>query len=162
MRIVTYNVLAPKLCNPKWFTHSRLEAVDPTNRLKAISIQLEHEMKQQSVICLQEVSRDWASAFHVLFSQGKYHFIHCSTQGKSSDYMGPALAFPLEKYELLTTAMPRVSDALQAQLNPFHRGRQWLAQWFCFLWAFVSALFPCVKWIHTIVAFDIWEKARTQ
>jgi hypothetical protein len=50
--------------------------VDPESRYKRIFAQIEAEVKRGSIICLQEVNRDWAGRLHAYFANNEYHFAY--------------------------------------------------------------------------------------
>jgi exonuclease III len=58
-------------------------------------------MSRKSIICLQEVSIDWAGELQTLFANNKYHFITGMYGKRFNGYMGVGIAVPYEKYELL-------------------------------------------------------------
>ena len=55
---------------------------------------LRPEIERSAIICLQEVSREWAGRLHANFAQLGYHFIVDNYASQSSGYMGVALAIP--------------------------------------------------------------------
>ncbi|CAM9771725.1 unnamed protein product, partial [Hapterophycus canaliculatus] len=63
-----------------------------------------------SVICLQEVGVEWAGDLHVFFMAKGYTFITALYGKHFNNYMGVALAWPVDKYECLTVDITRLSE----------------------------------------------------
>jgi len=81
----------------------------PENRLKLLKEFLTKEILLESIICLQEVSRDWADKLLVFFRNHHYTFSNTSYGNKSTGFMGVAIAFP-ECYDLLDCNTKRIAD----------------------------------------------------
>ena len=63
-----------------------------------------------TIVCLQEVSHDWASAFHTWFANRGYHLVTGLYGKKYNGYMGVALAYPNQVYETLNVDIARLAD----------------------------------------------------
>jgi len=110
VRISQYNVLCPKLASKERFPKCDEKALDPSLRLTSILNKLKEEIEQNSVICLQELGRSWHGDFHDFFQKHKYHMIYSSYGSWKCDYMGVAIAYPMEKYTSYNTQIIRISD----------------------------------------------------
>ena len=75
VKIFNYNVLTPKYCNTKKFPMNEKEYLDNHIRLINIKNILLEQMKNESIICLQEVSRDWSCVFQLLCDNNNYNFV---------------------------------------------------------------------------------------
>ena len=109
-RLATYNVLCSELSEPDFHKHCRPADLDPETRYSRLLIKLRPEIERSAIICLQEVSREWAGRLHANFAQLGYHFIVDNYASQSSGYMGVALAIPTSHYEIRSCEMHRVAD----------------------------------------------------
>ena len=109
-RFVTYNVLASHLAEPSHFRHCQPEFLDRDYRMKLIKETLLAEMRQHSVIALQEIGQEWAEELHAFFIQHGYYFICRHYGSKFNDYMGVGLAVPLDTYDVVQVKNKRVAD----------------------------------------------------
>lgn len=76
LRVVSYNVLSSHLASPSHFSTLNPEYLDAAYRLPNVLSKLENQMKEpKTVICLQEVSYDWAGSFHNFFANRGYHLV---------------------------------------------------------------------------------------
>lgn len=82
-------------------------------RLAGIKAQLQQEIDAGAVICLQEVSQNWAAQLHTFLSQQGYYMITAHYGGKFNGYMGTALCFPTHAYSLVRSDINRAADALE-------------------------------------------------
>jgi len=109
--VVTYNVLSPSLTD--WFD-ARPKYLDAKKRFnKIVNAKLHRIVKAKSIICLQEVSRNWAAKFYKYFLDKNYCFIYSSYGHNNNGYMGIAIAFPKNKYELLECNIKRIVDTVR-------------------------------------------------
>eukprot|EP00730_Choanoeca_flexa_P018724 TRINITY_DN9122_c0_g1_i3.p1 TRINITY_DN9122_c0_g1~~TRINITY_DN9122_c0_g1_i3.p1 ORF type:complete len:212 (+),score=24.32 TRINITY_DN9122_c0_g1_i3:155-790(+) len=108
-RIVTYNVLSPTLCSPDWFPECKPAACKAENRLGKVLTQLEPYVKEDSIICLQEVGVDWFGAFHTFFDQFNYTLILYNYKTT----MGVGLAYPKSKFVAQSVQNCRVGEFIR-------------------------------------------------
>jgi len=100
VEILSYNVLAPPYCRATEFFKCNPKHVRGDNRLKLVKKTLEKFIGRGAVICLQEVTEDWAANLHAFFDERKYNLITSNYNTRSqSGHMGVATAYP-RKYEL--------------------------------------------------------------
>ena len=79
VKIITYNLLSPKLCNPSDFLNYPIpEDLDATTRKERTISLLESFMKfyNSAIICLQEISPDWKGTLELLFMKHNYSFFN--------------------------------------------------------------------------------------
>jgi len=112
VRVVSYNVLSSHLASPSHFTTLDPTHLEASNRLPLIFQKLEDEITKgkNTIVCLQEVSYDWASAFHTWFANRGYHFITGLYGKRFNGYMGVGVAYPTQVYETLDVDISRLSD----------------------------------------------------
>ena len=112
VRVVSYNVLSSHLASPSHFTTLDPTHLEALNRLPLIFEKLEEEINdgKNAIVCLQEVSHDWAGAFHTWFANRGYHFITGLYGKRFNGYMGVGVAYPTQVYETLDVDISRLSD----------------------------------------------------
>jgi len=113
MRVVSYNVLSSHLSSPSHYTTLDPSHLEADNRLPLVLKKLENEIESSqnsAVICLQEVSNDWAGEFHTWFSNRGYHLVTGLYGRKFNGYMGVAIAFPTDVFETIDVDISRLSD----------------------------------------------------
>ena len=110
VRVATYNVLSSALSDPAHFTHCKEANLQPDVRFDRVVSKLQTETQRGAVICVQEVSRDWASKLHPFFAQQGYHFIVDTYSEQKSGYMGVGIAIPTARYDLVHCDIRRVAD----------------------------------------------------
>lgn len=102
MRVCTYNVLSSHLTSSGFFSHCPRKFVNDASRYANVVKKLEAEVEQGAIICLQEVSQLWAGRLHRHFISKGYYFVHHGYGSASNGCMGVGVAFPLDKFELVT------------------------------------------------------------
>jgi 2',5'-phosphodiesterase len=110
VRVLSYNVLSSSLCEADYHVKCKPGDLDERTRLRRVVDKLGPEMERGAIICLQEVSTQWAGTLHSHMSRNDYHMIHMGYGGKFDGYMGCAIAFPTGKYTLETCKIDRVAD----------------------------------------------------
>lgn len=110
VNVVSYNVLSSALASPDWFTKCSPEHLSSSNRLYKLCEKLEKCMQNNSIICLQEVSREWAGYLYVFFSHRNYYFITSLYGNALQDYMGIGMAIPLKAFVLKEVNIKRIAD----------------------------------------------------
>jgi exonuclease III len=88
--------------------------LEASNRLPLVFNKLEEAMntdqQKNAIVCLQEVSYDWAGAFHTWFANRGYHLVTGLYGKKFNGYMGVAIAYPTEPYDTVDVDISRLSD----------------------------------------------------
>lgn len=110
IRVTSYNVLSSHLASPSHFSYCKPEILDSNYRFQLLCQKLDKEIEKKSIICLQEVSTDWAGKLYVYFLSKKYYFIPILYGNKFGGYMGVATAFPIDEYHLEKVELPRIAD----------------------------------------------------
>ena len=112
VRVVSYNVnvLSSSLSSETHFIKCQADAVEPKLRLIRLKDKLEEEIAKHSIICLQEVSREWSSVLHSYSSQQNYYYISSQYCHEFTGYMGVGIAYPTQNYELQDCLIKRVSE----------------------------------------------------
>jgi len=112
MRIVQYNVLSDSLDSPDHYTFCDPADLDHDTRFKRVVAQLEEQMKEGAVLCLQEVSRNWGGKLVPLFEQHGYTCATALTGSQFGGYMGQCIAWPTDKFKAIEVQSIRVSDTV--------------------------------------------------
>ena len=116
VRVVSYNVLSSHLASPDHFTTCKPEDLDFGNRLPRVLSKLEEEMKdcrakeKPAIFCLQEVSHSFAGPLHTFFANNRYTMITGLYGKPFNNYMGIALAYPIDTFETIATEQVRLSQ----------------------------------------------------
>ena len=118
IRITTYNVLSSRLAPPDHFPSSKPEHLNSEYRFKLLTKKLSEEIESNAVICLQEVSMEWAGRLHTFFAQNNYRFVTALYGRYFNGYMGVATAWPDEKFELLSTNIKKVGETVRFAYPP--------------------------------------------
>lgn len=109
VRVVTWNLLSPALVKIHR-TSAEYAPYEPCRRLMRIKDALCEEMSHPSIICLQEVCRDWIGELHVLFAAHQYYFVMSDYGSPSTGYMGVGIAYPMNTYRMVDVTIERVVD----------------------------------------------------
>jgi hypothetical protein len=111
VRVVSYNILCSTLAPADRFCHCNPENLAAPVRLERILRLLDAEVEQGSVVCLQEVGRQWCGELHRYFADRGFYFVHSGYGEPFNDYMGVGIAFPHSRFKLVDTAIKRVSES---------------------------------------------------
>lgn len=119
-KITTYNVLSSHLSEATHFTACNPTWLDPNYRLNALKVKLDKEVKDNAIVCLQEVSHQWAGVLHPYFADRGYHLVTALYGQKFNGYMGVAIAVPTSKFDLMDVDITRIADTkrLQRKVKP--------------------------------------------
>lgn len=118
VRVASYNVLSSSLCEADYHTKCTPSNLDAANRFRRVLAQLDLEVEAGGIVCLQEVSTNWAGQLHAYFSEKGYYMMHMGYGNKFDGYMGVAIAFPTAKYRLQKARIERTAD-----LRPWPRSQ---------------------------------------
>lgn len=110
IRIVSYNVLSSHLCSPSHFQACEPANLEPATRLERVKAQLESQMQNDAILCLQEVSTDWAGELTPFFEKRGYTLVTGLYGSRFNGYMGVALAWPSSRFESEAVEMVRPAD----------------------------------------------------
>jgi mRNA deadenylase 3'-5' endonuclease subunit Ccr4 len=112
VRVVSYNVLSSHLADPSYYTTLNPDHLEASNRLPKVLKLIDEQIdtSKNCIICLQEVSYDWAGSFHTYFANKGYHMVTGLYGRRFNGYMGVALAYPIETYETMTMDISNLSD----------------------------------------------------
>ncbi len=115
LNVVTYNILCPKLAYKTYFTKSSDDDLDPNLRFQKIWNKLTPYIDDQAIICLQEVGQNWVGKFHDNFSSHNYHFIPSLYGNFKNDYMGIAIAYPMNKFKSINTRVETIGPHINTK-----------------------------------------------
>jgi len=99
-RIVSYNILTQKLISEIKLPHCDPKYIQEDFRRDLLRKVLEAEVKQRSIICLQEVNTEWASWLYTWFDYRNYYFINTQYSRDFNGYMGTSIAISKDKFAL--------------------------------------------------------------
>lgn len=110
---IDFSLLSLQLATVSQYPTLNPDHLQPENRLPVVLEKLESEINQHptnTVVCLQEVSYDWAGAFHTFFSKKGFHLVTGQYGKKFNGYMGVALAWPASTFETVDVDICRLAD----------------------------------------------------
>jgi len=110
VRVATYNVLSSHLSGTDHYSTLNPDHLCPKNRLPVVLKKIDEEIARSSIICLQEVSHDWAGALHTHFANKGYHLVTGLYGTKFNGYMGVAIAFKTSSFNVLDVDVSRLAD----------------------------------------------------
>jgi 2',5'-phosphodiesterase len=110
LRVASYNVLSSHLADPQHFCTLNPDHLAAANRLPAVLKKVDEEMNKNAVICLQEVSNDWAGSLHTHFANRGYHMVTGLYGRNFNGYMGVAIAWPTSTMKVLDVDISRLAD----------------------------------------------------
>lgn len=111
VRVVSYNVLSSHLASPTHFTTLDPLHLEASARLPLVFQKLDDAISDKNtIVCLQEVSHDWAAAFHTWFANRGYHLVTGLYGKKFNGYMGVAIAYPNQVFETIDMDISRLAD----------------------------------------------------
>ncbi len=118
MRVITFNILSPPLCNKKTFHKNADDELVSHIRLKKILDLLKDWIFElpRPIICLQEVSiaDGWRSSLELFFIKNKYIFLVDNYGNGFNGYMGVAIAIPSEAYKLVKIHYQRIGSLISS------------------------------------------------
>jgi 2',5'-phosphodiesterase len=112
LRVVSYNLLSSHLATTTQYPTLNPEHLDAKNRLPLVLNKLEKEIQsnQNVILCLQEVSYDWAGSLHTFLANRGYHLVTGSYGKKFNGYMGVCLAWPQDSFVVEDVDISRIAD----------------------------------------------------
>lgn len=110
VRVATYNVLSSALAGPTHFTSCDPSNLEFEQRLPRVISKIEDETKLRAIICLQEVSHEFAGPLHAFFAKNNYQFVSGLYGSRFSNYMGVGLALPMDVVDVVDIDLATLSD----------------------------------------------------
>ena len=171
VRVATYNVLSSHLSEPEYYSTLNPEHLNPTNRLSSVLQKIDAELEKSSIVCLQEVSHDWAGKFHAHFSNQGYHLVTGLYGKKFNGYMGVAVAFKTADYKVLNVDISRLADKREEgwPRKPEEKDRNAVTKFASNLYGFGTtttrsflALFGLVEAKPKYPPQDAWDMAQNR
>jgi endonuclease/exonuclease/phosphatase family metal-dependent hydrolase len=115
VKVITYNLLSPKLCNSSSFLNYQIpEDLDPTTRQTRTITVLESFFTHspQPIICLQEISPDWKGTLELLFMKHNYSFFNISY-----GILGVGIAIPNESIEVTNVEYIHIGELIKTNTS---------------------------------------------
>ena len=106
---VTWNIETPFYCNEDHHPRNEKNHLNNEVRWNKIKDKIINEINCESIICLQEVCREWCCKLYKIFNDKNYTLISSLYGTKKNGYMGICIAFP-NKYSILDCKIERVSE----------------------------------------------------
>lgn len=137
--VVSFNVLSSALSPPDCFSKARPEDCLPENRLKVLTVKLQEYIREEHIICLQELSRNWHAKLLPFFRQNGYTIVVSSYGYAQNDYMGVAIACKDSLYEIAEVRNQCVADyanwPVAKEETPVHYlGMSTWTTWINYVW----------------------------
>lgn len=117
VRIVSYNLLVPKLAQPKFYPECERKYLNWSYRFDLIRFHLKQEIvyNRNTIVCLQEVCRQTLPELKELFHQLKYILLFDLYGEEFDDYMGIAIAIP-ETMKVTSVSRIKIGEYLRTRL----------------------------------------------
>ncbi len=157
-RVLTYNVLSPELASPSFFTSCDPEHLVKPKRLEMLKEILEHNVQKQAVLCLQELTREWAADLTAHLEARDYTLVTALYGRRFNGYMGVALAYPRARYAAEKIDFTKLGD-LVAMPKRAPKPEGVVANALALVrsgWSAVRAFFPAAP----APPFDPWAQAE--
>jgi len=106
IRVVSYNILSNELVDEEDYPFCDPKHLQEDYRKDLLQKLLQSEVDQKTIICLQEVSTDWAAWLLTWFDSRDYYFINTQWSGHHNGYMGTSIAFSKDKFLLKEVKFP--------------------------------------------------------
>jgi mRNA deadenylase 3'-5' endonuclease subunit Ccr4 len=95
INVFSWNLLSTDLTDPKYHCYTKPEYLSIQHRFPLVWKTLETQIEQDSILCFQELSKDWISLLTPKLRSRGYTFLY------NSEYLGAGIAIP-QLYELET------------------------------------------------------------
>jgi 2',5'-phosphodiesterase len=162
VRVASYNVLSSHLASPQHFSTLNPDHLSAENRLRLVLKKLQEEMDLNSIICLQEVSHDWAGSLHTHCANGGYHFVTGFYGSRHNGYMGVALAWPNDKWQVLDVDISRLADKREGGWPKAPRETGFLSKIANMVLRTVRQYLEYVGLVSKTPNLDAWDVARNR
>ena len=116
IRLVSYNLLVPKLCEePGYYFKSDFRFLQTKYRWNLIQAQLKKEIHSNpnTIICLQELCRAWLPFLETFFRRMNYKLIYRLYGQEFNDYMGVGIAIPIS-LKTLSVSLVNIGDHIRS------------------------------------------------
>lgn len=111
VRVTSLNVLSSAYSSPATHVHCDPENLFPPTRLDRTRHILSDEIgAHRPVLALQEVSLPWLAQLLPFFAEKQYAVVPANYGDQRSGYMGVALAYPTDRFELVAADVARIAD----------------------------------------------------
>jgi len=115
VKVITYNLLSPKLCNQSDFlNYVNPEDLEPTIRKTRTITLLESFFAHspQPIICLQEISADWKGTLELLFAKHNYSFFNISY-----GILGVGIAIPNQSISVTNVEYIHIGELIKTNTS---------------------------------------------
>ena len=101
IRIASYNLLAPELCNKQKYSTYDENDINQENRYRLLEKKLSNEIQKYDIFSLQEVSIAWSGRLTLFFQSRDFLLITTNYGNENNGYMGSALAINIMAYHII-------------------------------------------------------------
>lgn len=109
--VVSYNLLSDELCSDQFHLNAREDdRICNTSRRYGLILEKFDKLNKDVIICMQEVSRNWSCQLLQYFYDKNYTYIPSTYGNQWNGYMGVAIAFCNEVYQLKSCDIKRIGD----------------------------------------------------
>lgn len=115
IKVVTYNMLSPHYVKPHYFPDILPINLDANCRLKRSIELIKQWMKDEYIICLQELCEEWKNELVIVFQQSNY-MCHCAVYKKG--ITGVMIAHPTHRYDYVNHEVFSCADIIKATAAP--------------------------------------------
>jgi mRNA deadenylase 3'-5' endonuclease subunit Ccr4 len=117
IKVITFNILSSMTISPEWYPEIELKYLEQDYRIELLKNILLQYMKQDYILCLQEMSSKDGKKFKSFFESNGYNFIHAPFHAKGLSRLGVAICFPITSaYTLQETHTHRIGEVIEKYL----------------------------------------------
>lgn len=138
--ICNYNILSTRLADPNYHKNCKPGFLETNYRWANIRKKIREEIKNNSIICLQELSEEWISLFLCLFTEHEYVFVY------DSQWLGVGIAYPNKLYYFKNANFISVGEEIKKQCK--YKQINWFTN-----------IYMRIKGIFTKPIEDVWTTA---
>jgi len=114
VKVITFNLLSPFLCNDTEFIGYKKEHLDKNKRKQKIYEFLTKFVKEDAIICLQELSFNWKGEMELFFQKNNYQFFNMPYGWKGNGFFGIAIAIP-QTIKICKTEYLHIAEHIESQ-----------------------------------------------
>ena len=115
IKVISYNILSPFLCNDAEFIAYNHSHIDRNLRKQTLFNLLKGWIKDLPIICLQEISFNWKGEIEAFFYKNDYKIFIMNYGHKGNGFFGIGIAVP-NKYDIIATEYLHIGNFITA--NP--------------------------------------------
>lgn len=114
INVMSWNILSSKLSTEECFDKCDPEHLEPKHRFKVIMRRVCDAMRTNTVVCLQEVSDEWAVRIQIACARRNYTCVYCAVPSREAGALGLAILFPVLMFPHATATVFDVGKFIHA------------------------------------------------